>query len=260
MHDEYIDLISAYADGELPECDCKRLERHLAECEDCSRLLEIYREISACADETMIEPPAELCGNVMAAVRADVATAKTRTTKFGVFTKILPLAACFAILLFAVTRFGGFSNVNETATTSAPAQEAGAGDGRMFVDAEFAGPESVPFPTASAPFATADMDDGAMVGRQSDLPDEANYFWEFNMAYSAYSFEELYAEFAARLRDGEFYALIIIPAGPRWPNPSTGRPLAVISRDLARQFIEADEAEVEYGNPDSEYVVIIEYP
>ena len=254
MHNEYIDLISAYADGELSGGDRARLELHLAECESCVRLLDLYLEISASAGESMVDVPPDFCDNVMVAVReVSVPGKAAKVVKFSVFKKILPLAACFAFVLFAVIRFGVFSDDYDR--MAAPAPTAGESVENAMMDAA----PGVLAPAAQAPVGAApfadDADEGVARGVQ---PDEEDFY---SALYGAgIEFEELREEFTARLRDGEFYALIIMPAGPRWGNPSTGRPLAVISRDFARYFIEADEAEVEYGNPDAEYAVVIEYP
>jgi anti-sigma factor RsiW len=41
---ELVQLVTEYLEGELPESDRRRFERHLAECEDCSRYLQQMRQ------------------------------------------------------------------------------------------------------------------------------------------------------------------------------------------------------------------------
>ena len=101
---EYIDLISSYADGELPVRDKQRVEEHLRECEHCAALLSLYREISISVDEACENPPEALRGGVMSNIFSGKAfgrkkkplTARSMLMKFG------PMAACSAILLAGI--------------------------------------------------------------------------------------------------------------------------------------------------------------
>ena len=101
---EYIDLISSYADGELPVRDKQRVEEHLRECEHCSALLSLYREISISVDESCKDAPEALRGGIMSNIfsgksfgrKKKPLTARSMLMKFG------PMAACFVVLLAGI--------------------------------------------------------------------------------------------------------------------------------------------------------------
>lgn len=110
--DEFMELISAYADGETTESDRQSVEEHLSECEGCSALLDLYREISVCADETCVPAPEALCTGVMEKVLSDdMVRATDSSTSANVsgrknirpmLLRYTPIAACLAILLIAL--------------------------------------------------------------------------------------------------------------------------------------------------------------
>lgn len=62
---EHSDLISTYVDGELTAEEKKEIDAHIQKCEECSRLLGLYRDISS-ALEGIDEPaPEDLRANIM---------------------------------------------------------------------------------------------------------------------------------------------------------------------------------------------------
>ena len=132
---EYMDLISAHADGELSESENRRLIEHISACKSCSALLDIYREISTAVDESAVPAPVSLRAGVMdrvlgggaapasggetptpgyAAPTPGIAAptsggaaptpggAKSRAPFRPVLLRYAPLAACLAIALLAV--------------------------------------------------------------------------------------------------------------------------------------------------------------
>ena len=129
---EYLELVSAYADDELTESDRGRVEEHLSVNENCSALLDLYREISAASIESCVSAPDALCSGVMDEIRraeaivaagtADVAGAadapivKIETARNAAgagsakknniirlaLTRYLPVAACLALVLIAL--------------------------------------------------------------------------------------------------------------------------------------------------------------
>ena len=118
----YFELISAYADGELPESDRKNLEEHLDVCENCSAILGLYREMSAGIAESCAAAPDTLHENVMKEIsRADVTYGAGGTPGAGdaadgdnmkkrkisriVLTRLVPAAACLALILLAIPLF-----------------------------------------------------------------------------------------------------------------------------------------------------------
>lgn len=116
-HNDYLDMISAYADGELLAADSRELEEHIGTCEQCSALLVLYREIStAAAESTEPAPPALLTG-VMNAVsvintqeRTD--TRKKRPPRRIFLTRLMPIAACLVVALLVWGYFGDFLRVS----------------------------------------------------------------------------------------------------------------------------------------------------
>ena len=104
---DFEELISAYADDELTESERQRVEKHLAECDDCSSLLRIYSEISSITAESLEDPPPVLRENIMDSIlsgKADIAAAKTKKLMLvsTITTKIIPIAACLAFILIAL--------------------------------------------------------------------------------------------------------------------------------------------------------------
>ena len=111
---EINELLSAYADNELTESDKISVEEHLAACESCSALLEIYREISISAEESNVPVPDALRIGVMNRIRSEIieteADKEPKKKKWWqhqvLLTRLAPVAACLAVVLL-VWQFGG---------------------------------------------------------------------------------------------------------------------------------------------------------
>lgn len=71
-HPELWPLIDAYADGQLPDADLPRLDRHLQDCEDCRiRLAGARREVALFRSALIAGPaPADLLGAIQAQINA----------------------------------------------------------------------------------------------------------------------------------------------------------------------------------------------
>jgi len=113
---DLIELISAYADGELTGSDKNRVEYHIAECESCSALLDIYQEITISVEESGVTPPEALSIGVMNVVRSEsahsVADKPKQKSRFQIMlTRYAPIAAGLAVMLlvwqFRDDMFGG---------------------------------------------------------------------------------------------------------------------------------------------------------
>ena len=117
---EYLELISAYADGELTETEKRRVETHLEACENCSAILELYREISVAAVEASVPAPDALRNGVMGQILG-IGTisiddyAKRRKTLRIVLSRVVPVAACLALMLLTLPRL---FNINRAADQS----------------------------------------------------------------------------------------------------------------------------------------------
>ncbi|MCL2247648.1 MAG: zf-HC2 domain-containing protein [Oscillospiraceae bacterium] len=75
---EYLESISAYADGELtsPE-EIREVETHLLTCKNCAAFYSFSREISIVTEESSARPPYELTSLVMAQINAESAHGNT---------------------------------------------------------------------------------------------------------------------------------------------------------------------------------------
>ena len=190
---EYMELLSAYADGEVSETDKQRVEEHLETCENCSAVLGFFRETSVAAAESFAPVPEELLAGVMkeisegAAGKADaedvIKSAKKKKIPRVVLTRYVPIAACLALVLLTVPRFinlnrsdsknmsGGItmSDMNSTqgtlemgfssgsADAPAPKPEAAAGGGHNST-ADGSAPAASTAPAAPAPSMAPAMD------------------------------------------------------------------------------------------------------
>ena len=200
---EYMELISAYSDGELAEADRQRLEEHLAACENCSALLDLYREMAGAVAESAAPVPESLCGDVMKEISgegtADSAdSSKRRRVMRIVLTRYVPIAACLALVLLALPRLlnlgrssndemstGGSMSVADTAAQrnesgenmagemapggSAPGAAAGGGSsGSGSRDSGATAPSAAQSSPAAAP-------DAAPIPESADDANDANF-------------------------------------------------------------------------------------
>lgn len=111
--DQYAALLDLYVDGELGPAQMLRVQDHLDTCPACRQYVDDALAIRAAfpdAEET--EVPEGFHDAVMAAVAADAAKAKKPHKK--VWKSLLPLAACFAVVLL-VGRGGAMGSKAESA-------------------------------------------------------------------------------------------------------------------------------------------------
>jgi len=106
---DYLELLSAYVDGELTEYDRKRVEEHLETCENCSAILDLYREMSVASDEGCIPAPEALRAGVMEKVLSgetdsvdDAAKPKRQKIIRITLKRYIPVAACLAVMLLTL--------------------------------------------------------------------------------------------------------------------------------------------------------------
>jgi len=179
---EINELLSAYSDNELTASEKLSVEEHLAACESCSALLEIYREISISVDESSVSVPEALRIGVMNRIRSEnISTEKENVKKKWwqhqvLLTRIAPIAACLAVVVL-VWQFGsntdGGRNLFSMDNLVAPE------------DAAMPAMAPAPAPGAASPDSVRtmsddlDSDDDSMVtdevrtgsGAQADSPD-----------------------------------------------------------------------------------------
>jgi len=159
-----MDLISVYADGELKDPDTFQLEVHLSECDSCSALLEMYREISTAADEQSVDAPEALRIGVMNRIRNEeifhtAGNVKRRKPLNIILMRYAPIAACLVVMLFVWQFWGSLWGAQDTAM--APAAEPQAAMDSLAPDAAPAPAESEPAlaPPEAAPDAEPDAAD-----------------------------------------------------------------------------------------------------
>lgn len=104
---EYVELISAYVDYQLTEDEMARVEDHLESCENCSALLDFYREISISASKSCVPAPDALRANVMEKVLccepiSKAGNANRQKIVRTILTRYLPVAACLAVILISL--------------------------------------------------------------------------------------------------------------------------------------------------------------
>jgi len=146
-----MELISAYADGELAEPDRRRVEEHLEACEQCSALLEMYREISIAADESCVPAPDALRDGVMEKILGMDTAGKAGTDKKPrlvrtILTRYLPVAACLAVMLISLPWIVNYNS----------SRNDGTGGGASFESEQ-------PAETFAMPFALDDAQDSMQV-------------------------------------------------------------------------------------------------
>ncbi len=87
---KYMDMISCYADGELPEQEQKLLLAHLDGCASCRALLSAYRSIAEAAEETLVQVPDGFAAGVMEKIR------KLPRRRSGGWKAVRPVIISFA--------------------------------------------------------------------------------------------------------------------------------------------------------------------
>jgi len=161
---EINELLSAYSDNELNGSDKLSVEEHLAACENCSALLEIYKEISISADESSVPVPDALRIGVMNRIRSEslsgenispeIETKKKKWWQHQVLlTRLAPIAACLAVVLL-VWQFGGnMFSMNDSAAPEAAGEPAAMSPAADSIPAPAA---AMPAPEVNLPFSLDD--------------------------------------------------------------------------------------------------------
>jgi len=130
------ELLSAYFDGELTESEKRIVEKHIASCDECSAVLDIYSEISNTTSSSSIAVPEGLHIGVMNRIQheniaaspvAPVVKVKEKKRKrFNtVITRLVPIAACLAVVLAGWQLWGNWDSIfGADFAAEAPASEA----------------------------------------------------------------------------------------------------------------------------------------
>jgi len=137
---KYQELISCYIDGEISEKEKADFLEHIETCPSCAALLESYKSLFSEAPADIADAPDELVSNVMAAIHQKEIpyitipapkAADTEKKNNKIWVKYIGLAACLAVVIFAVPHFFSMGK-------SAPASNGAATDskGDAYVSAE----------------------------------------------------------------------------------------------------------------------------
>jgi len=117
---DYSEQLSAYYDGELSESDALKLKEHLAVCDSCSALLEMYKEISIVTDSELVSVPDALCIGVMNTVKADdlygpKRAGEKKSSMRIILTRYMPIAACLVVVFFVWSFWGSSFGLGDSA-------------------------------------------------------------------------------------------------------------------------------------------------
>lgn len=121
--EEFAALLDPYIDNELSPEETARVREHLRTCDGCRAYVQaalLMRDAFPEAEDAVV--PEGFAEGVMAAIRADAAPRKRPRSRWQ--RTLLPLAACFAVVVLAVStlpRFGDTA-VRDDETTQAESQ------------------------------------------------------------------------------------------------------------------------------------------
>ena len=295
MNKKCPELLSSYIDGELTEKEREQLEQHCRECESCAALLQLYREMSQAAKTSCVQAPEELRTNVMSEifelneVMSDAAVGlgflgsadrrdmrKQGPGKFILSRRIIPLAACLAVVIAGYFAISFLGSPNYSFAPGAPPVQTSAPERQVMgtlPPAPAAGMPDMPLaPEAAMPAGDAPAMQAPPPGalaeerRDNDEPDEMTqeeYYWEWSEEADDDADVQF---FAADGADGEeFYARITIDG----PLPDDFRRFGmavariddftiIVTRTIARELIRRDDLDIsiEYMDADAEYAIV----
>jgi len=119
----FTEKLSAYYDGELSASEAADVKEHIATCDSCSALLEMYKEISIVSDSENVPVPDALRIGVMNTLKAEdlygpkKAKKEERPTMRLILTRYMPIAACLVVVFFVWSFWGNTFGVrNDTAS------------------------------------------------------------------------------------------------------------------------------------------------
>jgi len=120
---DYSEQLSAYYDGELSESDTLKLKEHLAVCDSCSALLEMYKDISIATDSETVSVPDALCIGVMNTIKAEdlygpKKAGEKKSNMRVILTRYMPIAACLVVVFFVWSFWGSSFGLGENTLVS----------------------------------------------------------------------------------------------------------------------------------------------
>lgn len=174
--ENYLDLISAYADGELNADEAAELKEHLAVCDECRSILETYRAISHEMLEDTEDVPEGFSEGVMAKVSEYENAGRSKKKILRITGRWIGIAACIAIILVAFPRMPGLGcgasrDTAETTTTGA-ALDSGT-DADSYKGSAMAGASNDAMPEESMDYSSSVTTDSASLDLFADGSDDA---------------------------------------------------------------------------------------
>ncbi|NCB51763.1 MAG: hypothetical protein EOM54_07785 [Clostridia bacterium] len=129
--EKYREIISQMLDGELTEPQKTELIAHIADCRECARLYNAFASISLAIEDGLTDPPESLLTNIMDEIHAQRCGSPASRKPARRFGRLLALAACLAVVIFAAEKSDFFSGgTSETlAATRAESVSTDASDG-----------------------------------------------------------------------------------------------------------------------------------
>jgi len=117
---DFRDQLSAFYDGELSQAQANQIKEHLAVCDSCSALLEMYKEISIAADSDITPVPDALCIGVMNTIKAEdlygpKRAGEKKSNMRIILTRYMPIAACLVVVFFVWSFWGSSFGLGENA-------------------------------------------------------------------------------------------------------------------------------------------------
>ena len=100
---KYDIMLSARLDGTLNKKDARELEKHLAECAECRKYLQLLETVKDGLREDLPDPPEALREGIM----YKIALEKGRKRQFGAFGRWTVIAAVLCIAIFGVVKLNG---------------------------------------------------------------------------------------------------------------------------------------------------------
>jgi hypothetical protein len=114
--EEYQELISRLADGELSADEEAKLRVHMETCPQCRKLYAAFTAISSAAAEELEAPPEDMKDNIMSAVKSTGG----KVVPIRHWKTWLAAAACFALVLAGAAGTGLFGPKGAASTASSP--------------------------------------------------------------------------------------------------------------------------------------------
>ena len=177
------DFLCAYADNELPESHRQIVEDHISICENCSAILDIYREISVSVSETNVPVPEALRVGVMNRIQneripQEIDNNRQRRQYKYILTRFAPIAACLVVGLVVWQFWGtlwGTNNEGMRIQSNAPPAPAAAPAPEAAMPAPAAPADAAPeamWDSLEAPAAEAEVQMDAASAYGLDIDDD----------------------------------------------------------------------------------------